>query len=139
MFEKFKKGESTQQDAGMMEQEKPGFTAEQVKIPEKPAVSDSDIGIGDLINKRTKLEKEIEDESVDIKNLKEKLVKVSEYIEEENRGIRDLSNKRSMVEREADEVGVLINNLRNRLANIDSVVESEANRVKTIKDSRPEA
>ena len=38
MFEKFKKGESSQQDAGMMEQEKPGFTAEQVKTPDKKVV-----------------------------------------------------------------------------------------------------
>ena len=43
--------------------------------------------IKNLKDKRTLLEKDIEDESVDIKNLKEKLQKVSEYIDEENRGI----------------------------------------------------
>ena len=71
----------------------------------------SEIGIGELIGKRAKLEeaidyvglmiknlkdkrtlleKDIEEESVDIKNLKEKLQKINEYIEEENRGIKEL-------------------------------------------------
>jgi chromosome segregation ATPase len=82
------------------------------------------------------LEKDIEEESVDIKNLKEKLQKVSEYINEENRGIQELADKRMKVENEADEVGVIINNLRDKLANIDTIVGEEGNRVKQIKESR---
>ena len=105
MFEKFKKTEESQQSTGMLEQEKPKIEAERIA---EQGGSGSEIGIGDLMNKRAKLEeaidyvglmiknlkdkrtklvKEIEDESVDIQNLKEKLVKVSEYIEEEGRGI----------------------------------------------------
>ena len=96
------------------------------RVNEKPSPStESEIGIGELMGKRAKLEeaidyvglmiknlkdkrtlleKDIEDESVDIKNLKEKLQKVNEYIEEENRGIVELTNKRKAVENEADEV-----------------------------------
>lgn len=163
MFERFKRGDTSHEDAGVMEQEKPDTSegvTEQARMPEPPSSSGSDIGISELMSKRakleeaidyvglmikslkdkrTKLEKEIEDESVDIKNLKEKLAKVGEYIDEENRGIHDLSNKRAQVEREADEVGALINSLRSKLANIDSIVEGEANKVKNIKDSRPKA
>ena len=79
------------------------------------STSNSEIGIGELMGKRAKLEeavdyvglmiknlkdkrtileKDIEKESVDIKNLKEKLQKVNEYIEEENRGIKELEMKR---------------------------------------------
>ena len=42
--------------------------------------------IKNLKDKRTLLEKDIEEESVDIKNLKEKLQKVSEYIEKKKIG-----------------------------------------------------
>ena len=75
-------------------------------------------------------------ESVDIKNLREKLQKVSEYIEEENKGIEKLSIKRKQVEDEADEVGIIINTLRDRLSGIDRIIDNEGNRVKKIKESR---
>ena len=74
--------------------------------------------------------------SVDIKNLKEKLQKVSEYIEEENRGITELANKRKQVENEADEVGVIINNLRDKLSGVDKIIDDEGSRVRKIKESR---
>jgi len=73
---------------------------------------------------------------VDIKNLKEKLQKVSEYIEEENRGIKELANKRKQVENDADEVGTIINTLRERLSGIDTIIDDEGSRVKKIKESR---
>jgi len=73
---------------------------------------------------------------VDIKNLKEKLQKVSEYIEEENRGIKELAIKRQHVENEADEVGTIINTLRDRLSGIDRIIGDEGDRVKKIKESR---
>ena len=92
--------------------------------------------IKNLKDKRTMLEKDIEEESVDIKNLKEKLQKVNEYIEEENQGIKELIKKRQKVESEADEVGSLTNSLRNRLSEIDKIMSSESNRVKKIQDSR---
>jgi len=136
MFEKLKRSDSIQQDAGMMEQEKPENKAE--RTAEQPQGS-SDIGIGELMNKRAKLEEAIDYVGLMIKNLKDKLVKVSEYIEEENRGIRELASKRAQVENEADEVGSLIGSLRNKLANIDSIVEGEENRVKSIKETRPKA
>jgi len=75
-------------------------------------------------------------ESVDIKNLKEKLQKVSEYIDEENRGISELANKRKQVEDEADQVGIIISNLRDKLSNVDKIIDDEGNRVKKIKESR---
>ena len=68
--------------------------------------------------------------------LKEKLQKVSEYIEEENRGIKELANKRKQVENEADKVGTIINNLRERLSGVDKIIDDEGTRVKKIKESR---
>jgi predicted RNase H-like nuclease (RuvC/YqgF family) len=68
--------------------------------------------------------------------LKEKLQKVSQYIEEENKGIKELAHKRQQVENEADEVGSIINNLRDRLSGIDRVIDNEGNRDKKIKESR---
>lgn len=121
------------------------------------AASESRIGIGELMDKRarleaaidsvglmiknlkdkrTLLEKEIEDESVDIKNLKEKLQKVSEYIEEESAGIVDLARKREEVEAEADEVSALITSLSNRLSGIDRIIDEEGDRVKKIKSAK---
>ncbi|MDH3834098.1 MAG: transcriptional regulator, partial [Nitrosopumilus sp.] len=126
MFDKFKKEEGE----GMVEER--SNTEESVESVSTVGPV-SEIGIGDLMGKRAKLEeaidyvglmiknlkdkrtlleKDIEEESVDIKNLKEKLQKVSEYIEEENRGIKELANKRKQVENDADEVGTIINTLR---------------------------
>ena len=68
--------------------------------------------IKNLKDKRTLLEKHIEEESVDIRNLKEKLQKIGEYIEEENKGIKELVSKRIHAENEADEVGLILNNLK---------------------------
>ncbi len=150
MFDKFREGE------GEMVEER---REERTNVEESTTTieSGSEIGIGELIGKRAKLEeaidyvglmiknlrdkrtlleKDIEEESVDIKNLKEKLQKVSEYIEEENRGIQDLSIKRKQVEDEADQVGTIINTLRDRLSGIDRIIGDEGNRVKRIKESR---
>ena len=92
MFDKFK-----DQEGGEMEKEKP---EEKTMVDSSFSENSSEIGIGDLMNKRAKLdeaidyvglmiknlkdkrtglEKDIEDESVDIKNLKEKLEKVSYF------------------------------------------------------------
>ncbi|WP_316507294.1 transcriptional regulator [Nitrosopumilus sp.] len=92
--------------------------------------------IKNLKDKRTLLEKDIEEESVDIKNLKEKLQKIGEYIKEKNKGIKELVNKRIHVESEADEVGLIINNLRGKLSGIDSIIDGEGDRVKKVKESR---
>ncbi len=67
---------------------------------------------------------------------KEKLEKVSEYIDEENRGIQQLTDKRMKVENEADEVATIINNLRDKLSGIDTIVGEEGNKVRQIKESR---
>jgi len=100
MFDKFKK-----EEGGEMVEER---TEERSNVTEstETIVESSQIGIGELMGKRAKLEeaidyvglmiknlkdkrtlleKDIEEESVDIKNLKEKLQKVSEYIDEENK------------------------------------------------------
>jgi len=109
MFDKFKK-----QEGGEMVEEKPEeenkveSMEEETRVESSFSEKSSEIGIGDLMDKRarledaidyvglmiknlkdkrTSLEKDIEDESVDIKNLKEKLEKVSAYIDEENLGI----------------------------------------------------
>ncbi len=168
MFEKFRKkdedsgGEMVQErqyeseiESPQVETQKPPLREEQ--RAQESMSSESNIGIGSLMNKRAKLEeaidyvglmikqlkdkrtnleKDIEEESVDIKNLKEKLVKVREYIDEERQGIQTLTKKRSDVEREADEVGNIINDLRNKLAGVDKIVEDEGNRIKSIKQSR---
>jgi len=150
MFDKFREGEGE-----MVEERRDENTNAEEST--STVESRSEIGIGELIGKRAKLEeaidyvglmiknlrdkrtlleKDIEEESVDIKNLKEKLQKVSEYIEEENRGIRDLSIKRKQVEDEADQVGTIINTLRDRLSGIDRIIGDEGSRVKRIKESR---
>ena len=79
--------------------------------------------IANLKEKRTRLEKEVEEESVDIKNLRAKLAKVGEYIQEEGQSLQNLSSKRSVVEQQADEVCGIIDNLRGHLAKINQVVE----------------
>ena len=152
MFDKFKNDED--EGGETMTQEPRPETAEQHSSTVETA---SQIGIGELMGKRAKLEeaidyvgamiknlkdkrtmleKDIEDESVDIKNLKEKLQKVGEYIDEENRGITELAEKRKRVETEADEVGTIINNLREKLSGVDRIIDDEGNRVKRIRESR---
>ena len=151
VFDKRKKDEG-----GEMEMDQADNVPEVVETPMQ-SESSSDIGIGELMGKRAKLEeaidyvglmiknlkdkrtgleKEIEEESVDIKNLKEKLKKVSEYIDEENVGIKDLTEKRRHVEGEADEVGSMIDGLRDKLIGIDKIVDDEGNRIKKIKESK---
>jgi len=92
--------------------------------------------IANLKEKRTRLEKEVEEESVDIKNLRAKLAKVGEYIQEEGQSLQNLSSKRSVVEQQADEVCGIIDNLRGHLAKINQVVEEEGNVIKDFKNSR---
>jgi len=144
MFDKFKSDEG-----GEMIEERPEESSNAGSV-ETPAES-SQIGIGELMGKRAKLEeaidyvglmiKNLKDkrtllETVDIKNLKEKLQKVSEYIDEENRGITELASKRKRVEDEADEVGTIINSLRDKLAGVDRIIDDEGTRVRKIKESR---
>jgi chromosome segregation ATPase len=92
--------------------------------------------IKNLKDKRTKLVKNIEDELVDIGNLKEKLGKINQFIGEEKQGLEDLSAKRSRAEKDADEVGSIVYNMRDRIAEIDKIVADEANRIKSFKESR---
>ncbi|MBA4717581.1 MAG: transcriptional regulator [Nitrosopumilus sp.] len=153
MFDKFRESEGEMVE----ERREENINAEESIESTSSVESRSEIGIGELIGKRAKLEeaidyvglmiknlrdnrtlleKDIEEESVDIKNLKEKLQKVSEYIEEENRGIADLSIKRKQVEDEADQVGTIINTLRDRLSGIDRIIGDEGSRVKRMKESR---
>ena len=115
---------------------------EQVKIPEpiqqtRMSASSDDIGIKALMDKRTKLEEAIDYVGLMIKNLKEKLIKVGQYIEEEKQGIRTLQQKRGEVEKEADDVATIISNLREKLVNIDQVVNEEGSKIAKFKDSRP--
>ena len=73
---------------------------------------------------------------MDIKNLRAKLAKVGEYIQEEGQSLQNLSSKRSVVEQQADEVCGIIDNLRGHLAKINQVVEEEGNVIKDFKNSR---
>jgi chromosome segregation ATPase len=157
----FEPKEEVPNTSEVMEESRPRH-AEQVKIPEPMQQTrmstGEDIGIKELMDKRTKLEeaidyvgimikdlkdkrtnleKNIEDESVDIKNLKEKLLKVGQYIEEEKQGIKTLQNKRGQVEKEADDVATIITNLRERLISIDQVVNEEGNKIAKFKENRP--
>ena len=75
-------------------------------------------------------------EIVDITNLKEKLKKINEYIDEENSGLEELKNKRAQVDRDADEVGNIVYNLRDKISDIDKIVADEAGRIKSFKDSK---
>ncbi len=81
--------------------------------------------ITNLKSKRTSLEKDIEDEHVDIRKLKEKLLKVNIYIDEEDKGIVQLTQKRVLVEKEADDIGNLIINLKDKLTGVDTIIENE--------------
>ena len=78
----------------------------------------------------------IEDESVDIKNLKEKLTKINQFIQEENDGLQELTRKRSEVEKDADEVGNIVYSLRDKITEIDKVVADEASRISSFKSSK---
>ena len=53
---------------------------------------------------------------MDIKNLKEKLGKINEFIQDENNGLEELTNKRAGVEKEADEVGNIIYGQRDKIS-----------------------
>ena len=131
MFDKFK-----EEKGGEMTEERIEENMTGSETVESTPNDESTIGIGELMGKRAKLEEAIDYVGLMIKNLKEKLQKVSEYIDEENRGIQDLADKRMKVENEADEVATIINNLRDKLAGIDTIVGEEGNRVKQIKDNR---
>lgn len=124
-------GESqiTNSDIGIV-----GLIDKRAKLEE--AIDYVGLMIKNLKDKRTSLEKEIEDESVDIKNLKEKLEKVNEYINEENRGIESLTQKRVSVEQEADVVANMINEFRSKLSGLDNIIDSEGKNIKQIKQSR---
>ena len=74
--------------------------------------------------------------SVLIRNLKEKLTKINQFIQEENEGLQQLTSKRSQVEKDADDVGNIVYGLRDKITEIDKVVADEASRIKSFKDSR---
>ena len=135
----------------------PAQEAQNTQAPPPQPTSQTEIGIGNLKDKRvkleeavdyvgllianlkekrTRLEKEVEEESVDIKNLRAKLAKVGEYIQEEGQSLQNLSSKRSVVEQQADEVCGIIDNLRGHLAKINQVVEDEGTTIKEFKNSR---
>ena len=89
--------------------------------------------IANLKAKRTSLEKDIEDEHVDIKKLKEKLLKANSFIDEEDKGITQLTQKRALVEQEADDIGNLIINLRDKLSGVDTIIENEKSKINDVK------
>ena len=91
--------------------------------------------ITDLKSKRTSLEKDVDDKHVDIKKLKEKLLKVNSFIDEEDKGIAQLTQKRVLVEKEVDDIGDLIINLRDKLSGVDTIIENEKNIISDIKKS----
>ena len=132
MFDKFKKEEGGEMTEERTADENANIKSRETSFNETAG----EIGIVELMDKRAKLEEAIDYVGLMIKNLKEKLEKVSQYIEEENRGIKELTHKRQQVENEADEVGSLINNLRDRLSGIDRIIDNEGNRIKKIKESR---
>jgi len=73
---------------------------------------------------------------VDIKNLKEKLSKINEFIQDENNGLEELTNKRAGVEKEADEVGNIIYGQRDKISGIDKILADEADKIKRFKESK---
>ena len=68
--------------------------------------------------------------------MKEKLTKISQFIQEENQGLEELTRKRSEVEKDADDVGNLVYSLRDKISEIDKIVANEGNRIKSFKDSK---
>lgn len=83
-----------------------------------------------LREKRTVLEKQIEDTSVDLKNLRGKIGSVTQYIDEERKGLDSLSMRRSIVEQEADNLGRLVGSLRENIAQMDNVMNTEQKQIK---------
>ncbi len=73
---------------------------------------------------------------MDIKNLKEKLSKINEFIQDENNGLEELTNKRAGVEKEADEVGNIIYGQRDKISGIDKILADEADKIKRFKESK---
>ena len=71
-----------------------------------------------------------------IKNLKEKLSKINEFIQDENNGLEELTNKRAGVEKEADEVGNIIYGQRDKISGIDKILADEADKIKRFKESK---
>ena len=69
-------------------------------------------------------------------NLKEKLSKINEFIQEENSGLEYLTNKRAGVEKEADEVGNIIYGQRDKISGIDKILAAEADKIKRFKESK---
>ena len=90
--------------------------------------------IRELTQLRDKIEQKI-DAAVDIKNLREQLIKIREYIDEENKGIENLTKKRSQVESEADEVRGIIGNFTEMISGIDGMVNKEKEKVTQFKRS----
>lgn len=92
--------------------------------------------ITNLRDKRTGLEKEIEDESVEIKNIHEKLVKVQEYIETERQGIESLKVRRASVDAYANKAAERMNALRGLISELDGVVKSELEQTRSFRESK---
>ena len=87
MFDKFKK-----EEGGEMVEER---REENVNAVESTSTtkSVSEIGIGELIGKRAKLEEAIDYVGLMIKNLKDKRTSLEKYIEEESVDIKNLKEK----------------------------------------------
>ena len=68
--------------------------------------------------------------------MKEKLTKISQFIQEENDGLQELTRKRSEVEKDADEVGNIVYSLRDKITEIDKIVADEASRINSFKSSK---
>ena len=68
--------------------------------------------------------------------MKEKLTKISQFIQEENEGLQELTRKRSEVEKDADEVGNIVYSLRDKITEIDKIVADEASRINSFKSSK---
>ena len=65
-----------------------------------------------------------------LRNLKEKLTKINQFIQEESEGLQELTRKRSEVEKDADDVGNIVYSLRDKISEIDKIVADEASRIK---------
>ena len=68
--------------------------------------------------------------------MKEKLTKISQFIQEENEGLQELTRKRSEVEKDADDVGNIVYSLRDKITEIDKIVADEASRINSFKSSK---
>ena len=68
--------------------------------------------------------------------MKEKLTKISQFIQDENEGLQELTRKRSEVEKDADDVGNIVYSLKDKISEIDKIVADEASRIKSFKASK---